>query len=199
MSGSNKSEKLMRNTMIYLIGFAGTGKFTIAKEICKSTEARLVDNHLINNPIFSLIRIDGKTPFPESVWEKTWAIRHIVLDAIKNISPQDFSFIFTNELVDGYEDDRKLYAEVLELAAARNSTLVPVRLLIDENELCRRIVSENRNERLKDTNSENARNKHRTNQLISISHKNLLDLDVTNLSATKAAEEIIRHAQACEQ
>jgi shikimate kinase len=51
MSGSNKSEKQMRNTMIYLIGFAGAGKFTIAKEICKSAEARLVDNHLINNPI----------------------------------------------------------------------------------------------------------------------------------------------------
>ena len=65
----------MQNTIIYLIGFAGTGKYTIAKEICRLTNARLVDNHLINNPVFSLIRADGKTLLPESVWEKTWAIR----------------------------------------------------------------------------------------------------------------------------
>ena len=70
----------MQSTIVYLIGFAGTGKHTIALEICRLTGARLVDNHLINNPVFSLIQADGKTRLPETVWKKTWAIRHIVLD-----------------------------------------------------------------------------------------------------------------------
>lgn len=36
---------------LYLIGFAGTGKYTIAKELAK-VGYKLVDNHLINNSIF---------------------------------------------------------------------------------------------------------------------------------------------------
>ena len=181
----------MQNTIIYLIGFAGTGKYTIAKQICRLTYARLVDNHLINNPVFSLIRADGKTPLPESVWEKTWAIRHIVLDVIKDISPAEFSFVFTNELIDGYRDDQKLFSEIVELAASRNSKLVPVRLLCDEGELCKRVQSSDRSARFKDTNADNARNKIRSYKLLSIKHAQLLDLDVTSLSALEAAEAII--------
>src|SRR5271154_7172761 len=109
----------MQGTIVYLIGFAGTGKHTIALEICRLTGARLVDNHLINNPVFSLIQADGKTRLPETVWKKTWAIRHIVLDVIREISPAPFSFVFTNELIDGSNDDRKLFAEVEDLAEAR--------------------------------------------------------------------------------
>ena len=181
----------MQNTIIYLIGFAGTGKYTIAKEICRLTNARLVDNHLINNPVFSLIRADGKKPLPESVWEKTWAIRHIVLDVIKDISPAEFSFVFTNELVDGSSDDEKLFSEVVELAASRGSKLIPVRLSCDEGELCNRIQSPDRTTRFKDTNVDNARNKIRSRKVLGIAHPNLLDLDVTNRSALQAAELII--------
>jgi hypothetical protein len=181
----------MQNTIIYLIGFAGTGKYTIAKEICRLTNARLVDNQLINNPVFSLIRADGKTSLPESVWEKTWAIRHIVLDVIKDISPAEFSFVFTNELVDGSSDDEKLFSEIAELAASRNSKLIPVRLLCDEGELCKRIQSSDRSARFKVTNADNARSKIRSQRVLSVKHPHLLDLDVTNLSALQAAEAII--------
>jgi cytidylate kinase len=181
----------MQNAIIYLIGFAGTGKYTIAKEICRLTDARLVDNHLINNPVFSLIRADGKTPLPESVWEKAWAIRHIVLDVIKDISPKEFSFVFTNVLVDGESIDAKLFAEIVELANSRNSKLVPVRLLCDEDELCRRVQSSDRATRFKDMNAETARHRIRSQTVLSFKHPNLLDLDVTNLSALQAAEAII--------
>jgi len=44
----------MDNTIIYLLGHEGVGKYTIAKEIVTMTSARLVDNHAINNLIFSL-------------------------------------------------------------------------------------------------------------------------------------------------
>lgn len=40
---------------LYLIGFAGTGKYTIAKELVKFGY-KVIDNHLINNPIFSLYK-----------------------------------------------------------------------------------------------------------------------------------------------
>ena len=41
--------------IIYLIGFAGTGKLTVAKEIIKhNKEFTLIDNHKINDLIFNL-------------------------------------------------------------------------------------------------------------------------------------------------
>ena len=49
----------MKNTIVYLIGYAGTGKYTIAKEIAVLTGAVIVDNQLINTPIFSVIAADG--------------------------------------------------------------------------------------------------------------------------------------------
>lgn len=185
----------MQNTIIYLIAFAGTGKYTIAKEISRLSGAKLVDNQLINNPVFSLIRQDGVTPLPDSVWEKTWAIRHIVLDVIKDISPPDYSFIFTNELNEGVADDAKLFAEVAELARARKSALIPVRLICDENELCRRIESPDRAERFKDVSSKNARDKFHNQKILNIDHHNLLTLDITNMSPAQAAESIIRHVE----
>lgn len=57
----------MKNTIIYLIGHYGVGKLTIARQICAASDARLFDNHLVNNVVFSLIRADGKTPLNERV------------------------------------------------------------------------------------------------------------------------------------
>ena len=54
--------------ILYLIGKAGTGKYTIAKEIEKSGFS-LCDNHLINNPIFSLLNLDGQSPVPQFAWD----------------------------------------------------------------------------------------------------------------------------------
>jgi hypothetical protein len=70
----------MNNTIIYLIGLPGVGKFTIGKEINKRTGARLIDNQLINNPIFSLIAADGFSPLPEIIWDRIGAIRRIIWD-----------------------------------------------------------------------------------------------------------------------
>ncbi|MGI8919344.1 MAG: hypothetical protein ACR2H6_12160 [Pyrinomonadaceae bacterium] len=53
--------KKLDNTMIVLIGFAGTGKYTIGRELCELTGAKLIDSHLINNPVFKVVNPDGIT------------------------------------------------------------------------------------------------------------------------------------------
>ena len=63
---------------LYLIGFAGSGKYTVAKEIAKF-EYRIVDNQLINNPIFSLLDLDGVAPIPEKAWASIEDIRKAIL------------------------------------------------------------------------------------------------------------------------
>lgn len=42
-------------SIIYLIGPPAVGKFTVAKAIAKLNDAAVVDNQLINIPIFSLL------------------------------------------------------------------------------------------------------------------------------------------------
>ena len=54
----------MDNIFLYLLGFAGTGKLTIARAFARSVGAKVVDNHWINNAIFGLIDPDGVSPLP---------------------------------------------------------------------------------------------------------------------------------------
>ena len=76
---SDDLEEPLRNTIIVLIGFAGTGKYTIGRELCRRTGAKLVDNHLINNSLFTVVNADGLTPLPGAIWSKVRAIRQVVL------------------------------------------------------------------------------------------------------------------------
>ena len=78
----------LRNTIIVLIGFAGTGKFTIGRELCERTGAKLIDNHLINNPVFSRSSMSMESHlFPPGVWDKAENLRAIVYDSIRELSP----------------------------------------------------------------------------------------------------------------
>src|SRR3954453_14304190 len=117
------------------MGFAGTGKYTIGQGLSKFTGAKLVDNHLINNPVFTVVDADGVTPLPAPVWDKVKEIRHVVYNAIREISPPNLSFIFTAELRQSNPGDHVAFAELKNLAQARGSLFVPIRLVCDVEEM----------------------------------------------------------------
>jgi adenylate kinase family enzyme len=53
----------MAGNIVHLIGSPGVGKLTIARKIIRQRpDFVLADNHLINNPVFSVVKADGKTP-----------------------------------------------------------------------------------------------------------------------------------------
>src|SRR5688500_10955918 len=99
----------MNGAFIYLIGFAGSGKLTIAKAIQERYDCILVDNHLVNNVIFSLIDPDGKSNLPKTVWLNVGRVRDAVLDTIRDLAKPGRSFIFTNELLEGEERDTQVF------------------------------------------------------------------------------------------
>ena len=102
--------------IVHLIGFPGIGKLTIAKEIVRQRpEFVLVDNHLINNPIFSVVKADGRTPLHRDVWIKIAQIKDIVLDTMARLSPPHLSFVMTNFLIEDEADK----------AECRKSRLLP--------------------------------------------------------------------------
>lgn len=185
----------MNNTIIYLIGHYGVGKLTIARAICAATDARLFDNHLVNNVVFSLIRADGKTPLPERVWDLIDVIRDQALLAVEELTPPDASFVLTNCLLENDPMDRAAYEQVEGVAARRGSVFVPVLLTASDVAHAARMASPERAERLKHTDAEGALRKRQTTELLRIDHPNRLDLDTNDLPPVDAGRQIIAHAE----
>src|ERR1700694_1840264 len=105
----------LNNTIVLLIGFAGTGKYTIGRELCERTGAKLIDNHLINNPGFTVVNADGVTPLPAKVWDRVKEIRATVYRAIRELSPPEMSFVFTMELRESNPLDHMAFQDLEKL------------------------------------------------------------------------------------
>lgn len=192
--------KDIQGTFIHLIGYPGTGKYTIAQEIKRMADFRLVDNHLINNPVFTVARIDGKTALPPQVWENTGKIWRVVLDSIRDLSPPHFNFLFTNALFETDPDDHAWFEEIRDFVDARGGTYIPVRLEIaDNDEHRKRIVAEGRDARFKATDPDGPERFRNRGAILSIDHPHCLTLDVTHLPPADAAAAILHHAGKCQK
>ena len=179
------------NVIYYLVGHAGVGKYTIAKEIAALTGAIVVDNHYVNNPIFNLIELYRPEPLPQAVWDQVERIRAAVLETVATLSPRDWSFVFT---IADEPGELAFYDDIVGVARCRDSRFVPVHLCCETEELCRRIVLPGRRERLKDVSAENARRSNRVPAFIP-DHANAFTLDVTSLAPGAAAEAIVAKAR----
>jgi hypothetical protein len=180
-----------KTKVIYLIGFSGTGKYTIAKEIAKAGY-RIADNQLINNPIFELLGYDGFATIPETAWEAIGKIRTAVLDFIKG--DLENNYILTNELLED-EGDHRCYNQVKQIALMRNSLFIPVKLHISREENSRRIANPERALRYKSLSIDDNHNK----PLISVQDVNMLELGVSNLSAAEVAKRILEFVGSCDR
>lgn len=176
--------------IIYLIGKPGTGKYTIAKEIAQYGYV-VCDNQLVNNPIFALLKYDGLSSFPTPAfaWDAIKKIRDAVFDFI-SIEPHN-NYVLTNVLNED-EGDRQLFQQVQEMAAKRNSLFIPVKLHISVSEHVKRITNEERKLRYKSIDVNDA---YSEQSLLQISHPNLMELDVSDLSAQLAAQKILTYVE----
>ena len=167
----------------------------IAQEITRKADFRLVDNHLINNPILSLIHRDGKTKLPRRVWDNALKIWDAVADTLVHISPPEYNFVLTNVLIQGDAGDQKHYERIKDVAEQRKARFVPVRLMIsDTDEHIKRITDPNRALKLKETNAEAPKRYAETQEVLHVPHPHCLTLDVTRLTAAEAADVILKHA-----
>ncbi|MBI1215801.1 MAG: hypothetical protein GC185_08285 [Alphaproteobacteria bacterium] len=183
----------IENTVIHLLGFPGTGKYTVAKEISARAGLHLVDNHLVNHPVFSIIHADGKTPLPPRVWDNVGMIWDAVIDTIEHISPREYGFVMTNALMDDDAEDREHALNIARMMDRRGGTYVPVRLILsDVEEHVRRITAENRKARRKETNPE-APARYTARKVLEPGLPHVLTLDVTALQPAEAAAQILDH------
>ncbi|WP_374565930.1 hypothetical protein [Ideonella sp.] len=185
-------------TFIYLLGIAGCGKLTIAKAIHRRHGCIIVDNHHINNVIFSLIDPDGITPLVPEVWEKVSRVRAAVLETVRDLGKPGRTFIFTNELLEGIPKHNEVFEDVRRASAERGARLCAVRLQIDPEEAARRATCPGRAEAFKEIDPDNARRKAREATVLRPQGVETLNLDVTRLTPDEAAERILAHVLASE-
>lgn len=191
-------QKKSEPTIFLLIGFAGTGKLTVAKALSKQLArqkqtVRLVDNHYVNNPIFNLIDHDGMQPLPWGTWNLVAEVREAVVATIARLSPSEWSFIFTNDLVES-AGEREWVSRLEQLARGKGALFVPVRLLCQKQELYRRVVSKERQRAHKLVSLKLLKEHMRNQKVLDVHHKNTLSMDITKLPPEEAAEHILAHA-----
>jgi len=82
-----------RPAAIYqLLGYPGTGKYTVARALMRQlehvrVEARLIDNQFIANTTFELVPVDGVAPLPPDVWERVRGVRNEILRRVEAPQP----------------------------------------------------------------------------------------------------------------
>ncbi len=175
--------------IVYLTGKPGVGKFTIAKALSKNYNFIICDNQLINNPIFELLQYDGYATIPDFAWDAIARIRTEIFALLTKV-PQN-NYILTNCLAEN-DEDKKLYEEVEHMAHLRNSIFIPVRLSITKEKHLKRIVQQERRARWKSIDPREADDH---GPMLSITHPNLLELDITTLAPENAAEAIAKHIE----
>jgi hypothetical protein len=185
------------NTIIYLIGIPAVGKYTVAREIGRMTGAKVVDNQLINTPVFSVLGYDGTDafPFPHGAWAQIEKIHRAVLAVIRDLCPPDASFVFTNTLDAREPLDHAWFRRVERLARQRRAGFFPVWLTCEAAVIRRRKDTPDRRARLKDIDLSNISRWSEEVEVLRVPHPNALTLDTSQREPRETARLILEHVQ----
>lgn len=182
------------NTMIYLVGPPGVGKYTVGSVVASLMPARLVDNHHWLNPLFSLVEQDGRTPLPAAIWTQVAQVRRAIFRTMAEASPKEWNFVLTHAAI-GDAMDGEIARDILETARLRNARLLVVRLTCSPDELAKRVAMPERRLRMKETDPDAAlQNAERP--LFDPGCEIMLTLDTTKLEPADVAARIMEEVRA---
>ena len=187
----------LRNTFIYLIGVPAVGKYTVARELARMTGAKVVDNQLVNTPVYSVVGYDGTDafPFPPGAAAHIEKIHRAVLAVIRDCCPPDDSFVFTNVLDAREPGDLAWFRRVERVAKRRRAAFFPVWLTCEAGAIRRRKCTPDRRARLKDIDLSNVSRWLNEFEVLKVPHPNALTLDTTHGGPRQTARRILEHVR----
>lgn len=172
--------------IIHLNGWPGVGKKTIGEILAQRIGARFIHNHLLHD--VAIICAGLQTEARWTLYEKVRRDAYEVLAA----QPESDVFVMTNALCRNNIREQQAWKHVVELAIARQVPLVPIVLQVELTENLRRLQSRERaGKKLTDPHSLES---YLSMDVIQQPHvPETLLIDVTQLSAEAAAEQIAAH------
>ena len=185
----------LKNCMILLMGLPGVGKRTIGEALAKKTNVRFSDHHDLYDPIVKLFGNDHQVwwDLTPNMWAKINAVQDIYLSAIADVCSKEDSFVLTEMMFDKDQYHKIFYEKVLDAVKKRNAHFFPVRLICDEVELAKRVVSDDRKQYFKTRDPELSKKRSREEKVFYSCHENKITIDNTHLTADAVADKIIKH------
>lgn len=185
----------MSPVLYHLVGWPGAGKRTIGTALAQQSGARLMDNHLMADPIFQAVGADGLTPLPEGTRPLVLKVWAAALEAVRDLAPPNLSHIFTSHLGERpVGQEHEIVTQLREAAQARGARYVPVWLSCNDTELSRRVAQPDRADKLKLRDPDLLSQMLQTERLLAAPPDALL-LDVTALDPQEAARQIAAFAR----
>jgi hypothetical protein len=175
--------------VVFLLGYPGVGKRTVGTHLTERLDGVLVDNQLINVPLLTLFKWDGKFPIPVEIWKRVAPIREAVLGTIEDLAPKSNSYVFTNVLEDD-DEGATIYTDLRSLARRRGSLFLSVMLNCNVEEQVRRIDAPDRIARLKGSDPEGYRRHRHQTTLFQPPSEEVVHVDTSQTTAQQNAEMI---------
>jgi len=179
----------MQNIIIYIFGLCDSKKYSVTHEIAKLENFIIVDHHLINSPILSVLQPSSNSMIPYNTWREIEKVRSAVYNSIK-MADKNSNFILTNEFYAEDEIDSKIFGQVQDVVKARGSKFFPIRMLCNKEEVLNRIAWKERKMWLEAMHL-GSRNKKFSHTILKPQHDNLFEIDVTQRTPESAARYII--------
>jgi broad-specificity NMP kinase len=181
-----------------LLGFPGTGKYTVAAAMVEQLAARgepaaLLDNHATANLVWSLVPPARR--FDRDVMARMHQLRVLHLDAVVELTSPEHSLVFTNFLPAGQPPS--VIDRHREVAQQLGRPLVAVVLRCAPEQVLQRVPNPDRAARHKLVDADIARTI-MANGMTLPEWPELVDLDTTGLSPAEAAARVIALADALE-
>ena len=184
---------MIKNTIVFLMAMAGTGKRTIAQEIIKQDNGfKFIHNHSMIDPILSLLE-DCRPPL-DNAYIAINQIRDVIFNAMVNLSSQDANFVISNEMLSSNPLSQEFFNAISNTASQRQARFIPIRLLCkDLEKYLGRGTAADRAAYFKarDIDALTQRFKHEHVFLSNLPTE--FTLDVTSLSAKQSAQTILAH------
>lgn len=176
--------------LYYLVGPPAVGKLTVATLLRERTGAALIDNHLVNDPVFVPLGADGTRPLPEGFGPLRERVVDVVHEAIA-MAPRDVDHIMTNWLED-VPSDHAFLERVRALAAARDAQLVLAWLWATPETLLERVGSDDRRRRAKLRDADLLRAV--LDRPTLPAPPDAIEIDTTDLSPTTTVDRVLEFA-----
>lgn len=139
----------MSKKIIYFNGMPGSGKLTIAKMVAEQTNAKVIDNHQVNNLLFNIKEFNDEVP--RFVWDSLRVIKKELHSLLERL-PQENDYIFTG-IATNFKENFTVNS-IFDLAKKLNADFYCVNLVCNKETILDRINTQERKENKKITSVE---------------------------------------------